>query len=138
MKQRCVNVPKSRVSATGSFSGRSARPSVRPLSGAKQTSLTLVSMSANDPKRTYGPDTSAKRIVRRLKSYDAADQKHQDLIRDVFGRNRCEWRGDDAHDDEGFSYWRFCPLVGRAVERVVEMLQLPKKDPLVGNHSGRR
>ena len=27
---------------------------------------------------------------------DAADQKHQDLIRDVFGRNRCERRGDDA------------------------------------------
>ena len=55
-----------------------------------------VLVSAYDPKRTYGTDASAKRIVRRLNSYDAADQKHQDLIRDVFGRNRCVWRGDDA------------------------------------------
>ena len=51
-------------------------------------------------------EACAKRIVRKLES-NAADQKHQDLIRDVFGRNRCEWRGDDTPDDEGFSYWRF-------------------------------
>ena len=56
-------------------------------------------------------DASAKRIVRRKSN--AADQKHQDLIREVFGRNRCEWSGDDAPDDEGFSYWRFCRLYGR-------------------------
>ena len=51
----------------------------------------------NDPKRTYGPDASAKRIVR-LRALRRSRQ---------------------------------------AVERVVEMLQLPEKDPFVGNHSGR-
>ena len=45
----------------------------------------------------------------------------------MFGRNRCEWRADDAPDDEGFSPTGAFARSSAGVERVVEMLQLPKK-----------
>ena len=49
----------------------------------------LVSMSANDPKRTYGTDASAKRMFAGL---TATTQP----TRSIRTRNRCVWRGDDA------------------------------------------
>ena len=84
------------MSAIGTLQTLTPTLSMSALRGETDTPASA-SYVRNDPKRTYGPDASAKRLFG-LGRYDAARQ---------------------------------------AVERVVEMLQLPEKDPFVGNHSGR-
>lgn len=72
-----------------------------------------VLVSANDPKRTYGTDASAKRIVRRLNSTTQPTRSIRTLSGMCLVAIAAYGAAMTPPNNEGFSYWRFCPLVGR-------------------------